>query len=111
MRGSSRRIITNRGARVIPNPTIAEDQPPVTVQPDTPAAIAPGPLAEPQMPSTEYTLSTSVTSKEYAIDPTTGLPVSQLITGSCPENMLGDTAPQPVNLESMDIPGSKNDVG
>lgn len=103
-----------RGQRIVtptPTPPIDTPQPPVTVQPDTPAAIAPGPLSEAQTPTTTYTLTPSVTSKEYAIDPTTGLPVSQLTTGSCPENMLGDTAPQPVDLQVMDTPGSKNEVG
>lgn len=45
------------------------------------------------------------------IDLVSGKPMSVLETGSCPENILGDTAPQPVTFEIADIPGSKNDVG
>ncbi len=90
---NARRFI-RQGRKVvqIPNPVIDVSQPPVTVQPDTKQAVA-------------------VPVLSYPIDPTTGLPRSVLDTGNCPENMLGDTAPQPINPEIAVIPGSKNEVG
>lgn len=90
---NARRFI-RQGKKVIqvPNPTLDVPQPPVTVQPDTKEAV----LGTPD---------------SYPIDPSSGLPLSVLQTGNCPENMLGDTAPQPVVLEIADIPGNKNEVG
>lgn len=74
---------------------IDDEQPSGMVQPDTAEAV----LGE--VP--EYVNS--------GIDLVSGKPMSVLETGSCPENNLGDTAPQPEPIEITDIPGDKNNVG
>jgi len=74
---------------------IDDNQPAGTIQEDTKEAVLGN---EP-----EYV--------NEGIDLVSGKPMEVLEKGSCSENDLGDTAPQPHPVEITDTPGDKNDVG
>lgn len=63
---------------------------PFTVQIDTtviPATSTPDIVDSPSAPV-----------PAYAIDPSTGIPVSRIVSGSCPENNIGDMTTPPATL-------------
>ena len=74
---------------------IDDNQPSGTIQPDTKEAV----------------LGTVPEYINDGIDYCSGRPMEVLEKGTCSENNLGDTAPQPLTFDIVDYQDSKNNVG